>query len=405
MSNPITPARLLSMSLVICGNLIGAGILALPINTGLAGLWPSLTANVLMWLLMMITALILAGQKSLSQSETMDLPSFFQQELGTIGKWLTVVANLIILYGLLVAYLSGASSILHNLFKAGAQNDFVLLFFIIITGVTLFGMNVIRKGNVALMILMWTAFGLLVIMCARHMDASRFSYTDWQFLPAALPIVITAFHFHNLIPVLCRGLDHNQRAIRRAIFIGTGIGLVMNVTWTVVVIGGLPLAGHGDDTILKAFQQNLPATIYLSRIIGSEFFTTTAFIFALLAISTSYMANGTALTSFIRDLAHTHLHTNNRALASGLAFGPPLLITLIYPSVFLKALNLVGGVGIGLIFGVFPGVLLVKYSSRRGRLLGWVIVVAFAAVLVFELAQEFGLLQIHPDVEYWSVRH
>ena len=101
-----SPAKppILSMALVVTGNMLGAGVLALPVKTGLSGFMPSLAGIFLMWILMLSTAIILSGQKSLSESATADLPTFFQKELGTAGKWITVAANLVILYGLFVVF-------------------------------------------------------------------------------------------------------------------------------------------------------------------------------------------------------------------------------------------------------------------------------------------------------------
>jgi len=65
----------------------------------------------------------------------------------------------------------------------------------------------------------------------------------------------------------------------------------------------------------------------------------------------------------------------------------------------------VGGVGIDLIFGVLPGMLLIKYGAGKVRFFGYVIVICFSIVLMYELGQELGMLHIHPDVEYWNVSH
>ena len=354
-----------TMAFVVTGNLIGAGILGLPINTGLAGLVPALVGNVVMWLLMLTTAIVLSEQKSLTENENADLPTFFRAELGQVGKWITVVANMIILYGLLVAYLSGAGSILHSLFHGGSGDLFMLIFFLAATTLTLFGMAVIRKGNAIFMLLLWVTFTILVFMVGDHMDTRRLAFTDWGFLPVALPIMVTAFHFHNLIPSLCRSLDFDKKAIRKAMFTGTVIGLVMNVLWTFVVIGALPLNSDGKSCIYYAFQNNEPATIPLSQMLHSPMFTICALLFALLAITTSYMANGTALKSFIRDLTSTHLGITNEWIVAALAFLPPLVITVLFPNLFLQALNIVGGVGINTIFGILPGILLIKQGGPR----------------------------------------
>ena len=393
------------MAFVVTGNMLGAGILALPIQTGLSGLIPSLAGIFLMWILMLSTAFIIAGQKSLTESATADLPTFFQKELGTAGKWVAVVANLVILYGLLVAYISGSASVMESLFERHVPESLLMLiFFSVATVLTLFGMNLMRKGNTVIMLVMWITFCILVVVCAEHMDTRRLTFMDWHFLPASLPVVVTAFHFHNIIPTICRNMNHDPSAIRKAMFTGTFIGLIMNIIWVMVVIAGLPLEGTSQDTILAAFQKNLPATVPLSHILHSSVFTTSALLFALLAMCAAYMANGTALSSFIRDMSTTYLHTSNRILSSAIAFLPPLAIAIIYPDLFLEAINVVGGVGIDLIFGILPGVLLIKYSQGKKRAYGYFIVVCFAIVLFYELGQESGLLHISPHAEYWNAR-
>ena len=67
---------------------------------------------------------------------------------------------------------------------------------------------------------------------------------------------------------------------------------------------------------------------------------------------------------------------------------------MIYPHLFLKAINAVGGVGIDLSFGILPGALLIKYSRGKKRAYGYFIVACFEGVLFYELDQELGLLLI-----------
>ena len=69
---------------------------------------------------------------------------------------------------------------------------------------------------------------------------------------------------------------------------------------------------------------------------------------------------------------------------------------MVYPNIFLEAIGLVGGVGIDVIFGILPGVLLIKYGRGNFRFFGYVIVICFSVVLAYELAQELGLLHIQP---------
>jgi tyrosine-specific transport protein len=264
---------------------------------------------------------------------------------------------------------------------------------------------VLQKGNAILMLLMWLAFGGLLFMAAGEVEPSRLTYADPMLLPSALPIMVTAFHFHNIIPTTCRSLDWDRKSVIKALFIGTLIGLCMNLLWNVVVTGSLPVSGY-EESILYAFDHGLPATVPLSKVLNSSVFTTVGMVFAILAITTSYMANGTALMGFVRDMFSLPAHGAGRILTALITFVPPLLVAVFYPGLFLEALDMVGGVGIALLFGVLPGLLLFKDSQTTlGRSLSIFIVAFFLLVLLFELGQEFGLLTIDADTEVWKTSH
>ena len=321
-----------------------------------------------------------------------------------VGRWVATLANLLILYGLLVAYLSGGTSIIVGLFRLSVPNWAVtLLFFAFSTGFTLFGVAVVRKGNFILMAAMWLAFIALIVITIPQIKPRHLTFIDWGLLPSALPIMVTAFHFHNIIPTVCRSLEYERTAVLRALLIGTIIGLGMNAVWNLVVMGGLSVADSGQNNILYAFEHGLPATVPLSKIIASPLFTTCGLLFAILAITTSYLANGTALMNFVQDMSLGILKKKNRVRDACLAFGPPLMVTLGYPNLFLKALDVVGGVGIAVLFGILPGILAVRQAgSPRARAWGLLIIACFLVVLLFEIGQEAGLLKIDPEAELWK---
>ncbi|MFH1981919.1 MAG: aromatic amino acid transport family protein [Pseudomonadota bacterium] len=394
----------ISVAILITGNIVGAGILGLPIDTGLAGFSLSTVTMLVMWGLMLATAVILADQVLLSREDNFDLPSLFGSTLGPAGRWVAIAANLLILYGLLVAYLSGGTAIIINLFHLSQPAWVVtLVFFGLVGGLTLFGLEVVRRGNTLMMVAMWAAFGVLAAIAASRIQLHRLTAVDWALVPSGIPIMVTAFHFHNIIPTACRSLAYDRAATRKALFIGSGIGLGMNLIWNVVVIGTIPVAGAGSDTILYAFEHGLPATVPLANLLHSKIFVVSGLLFAILAITTSFLANGTALMGFARDMGAGWAVTRSKTAHALISFAPPLLVTIVYPNLFLKALDVVGGVGIALLFGVLPGVLAIRQSKTpTGRRLGMLIVACFLAVLVFEICQETGLLRIDPAVELYK---
>jgi tyrosine-specific transport protein len=391
-------SSIISMSMVITGNMVGAGILATPVITGLSGLIPAFIGIVATWFLMTVSALVISNQRIFAEDGNADLPALYRKELGNFGQWVAVAANLLILYGMLIAYMSGIVGVVSSVTPDYVPSWVIMvLFFLVAGGISVFGMTIMTRGNNLFMALLWLAFIAMLIMASRKVDPSRFTYMDWSFLPATLPVILTAFGFHPVIPTICHSLQYDRKSIRLAILTGSSLGLIMNLLWIVVVMGAVPVSGSGTGTLVYAFEKNMPATIPLAQLIASPWFTTVALFFASMAIFTSYITLGTATINFWKDL----IARPNMAI--GLAFLPPLLVALIYPDIFLMAINIVGGIGTDLLFGFFPALLLLRYGMKGIRWFGVVMMMAFLIVLVLEIGQECGLLSIAPAVESWMV--
>ena len=277
------PGSTFSVSLLIAGTTIGAGVLALPVQTGLAGLAPALVGLTVVWAAMFGAGLILARSLTRSPHPHEDLPGLFCRELGQTGKWLSTLGYLIIFYGLMTAYLSGGVSIVSTLF---------------------------------------------------HVPQST--------------------------------------------------------------------------SLLQAFMNSEPATVPLANISGSNRIIIAGLIFSLCAICTSYWAVSTSLMNFHRDLLSPILPRNHFWILGLLVFLPPFVFVLLSSEVFLTALDVVGGLGIALIFGISPALILLKEKHTGHRwqaVLGTSLLIFFGLILIFELGQEFGLLPIDATVENWKTDH
>ena len=403
MKNPTL--KIFTAALMISGNTIGAGILGLPILGGMTGALPSIAGLMAIWMVMLGTAFVLAWRMTSHGPEVEGLPSLFQKELGPFGKGFATIGYLINYFGILVAYLCGGATIITHLFNLDVPQSIVtLILFAILTGITLFGVEVVRKSNALLMALLFVAFLYLIIISGKSVHLQWFQYADWRFFPAVFPVFICTFTYHNTIPIVVRVLDYDRPSVNKALIVGTVIPLILSILWTLSVIGCLPLEGVGEDTIHNAFKENFPATIPLAHILDSNVFTTVSLIFSLLAIATSYMAVGTGLLNFMKDLSRPLFKKRNHATDALLAFGLPLFITLYYPDLFLMALNVAGGVGIGMVFGILPGMILIKMRKafKPGLALGIGVMLFFAVTMGVELLQETGQLEIKPHVEHWT---
>jgi tyrosine-specific transport protein len=391
---------IVSIAFLITGNLIGAGILGLPVSTGVSGFIPSLMSMVIFGGAMFYSAIALSMEAVETKEDTFNYPSLYKKYLGGIGKWAAIGANMLILYGLLTAYLTGATTIVIKLLKLGHLSALVLVvIFLIFTVASIMDIEIIKKYNLIMVVLMWASFAVIVLMGERHVVPERLEYIDWQYAPIAVPIILTSFHFHNIIPNICQNMKWDMRKIFMAILAGMVIGYIMNAVWIQVGIGAVPLEG-GKNSIVYAYEHNLPVTVPMSKIIHSATFKTCAMLFALMAIITSYITNGIGLMGFNRDLVGNIFKVKSGKLAVILlTFIPPLIIAFFFPNIFLKAIDLVGGIGIVVLFGILPSIimLLKKNVSQGFKILSFVMLLLFTAVFLWQIAEETGLVDIQID--------
>lgn len=385
------------VSLLVVGNLIGAGILALPMQTGCAGLIFSTCAMVIFAIAMFFTAVTLAQEAIDAKTDNFNYPSLYQKYLGNIGKWLAIVANMLILYGLLTAYLSGGTAIISGVFNISVDNKLfhiiiILILFVILSAFTMCGTKIIAKYNGLLMVILGITFCAIVGICAFHVKPERELFFNLKFLPIAIPVILTAFHFHNIIPSICKHLEWDKKAITTSMSIGMGIGFFMNFIWIAIGIGVLPLT-IGNESIVYAFQHGLPATIPISKLLNIPVFNVFATTFAIVAICTSYVANGMGLMDFNRDLLRNSFGKFRNIAVTIATFIPPLIVAIFFPNVFLKAIGIVGGVGIAILFGILPSIVFfMKHKNIKARILAIIMFLLFFAALAFDLANDFNII-------------
>jgi tyrosine-specific transport protein len=388
-------------ALLVVGNLVGAGVLALPVNTGLSGFLPSLILMLVFCGAMFYSAIVLAKEANKAHTETFNYPSLFHKYLGNTGKWIAILANLIILYGLLTAFITGGTSVIATLFNIPQvfHRWIALLFFSALVCIIMKGINVIVKFNAFFVTVVFISFFIITAMGFEHIKPQNLAYKDWRFLPCAIPIIVTAFHFHNIIPSVCKSLKWNNAMIIKTILAGMFIGLVIYVSWVLVGVGALPIS-NGDTSLIYAFNHNLPATIPMSKLIFSPIFMLFAMIFSLVAITQSCIANSTGLLAFTEDLMVNQFKKTNKILKIIVAFAPPLIVSLVYPDIFLKALSIAGGFGIVLLFGILPAILAIRTTGGWRKAVAIIILILFAFAFIFEFMQETGMSRIRPKVEY-----
>ncbi|MCF7791827.1 MAG: hypothetical protein K9M56_07505 [Victivallales bacterium] len=381
----------ITVSFLITGNSVGSGLLALPVCIGLIGIIPGMVVLILGCTFMTATGLVLAEIVNRKKEINFDLPSIYEAVLGKSFKWIAVAANLVVLYGLLVAYLACLTEIAST--TLGLDFPLMpLIIFIIITSVNFLALDIIRKSNAVMVLILFISFIILVILTGYHDQYKNFTHFNWFLVPLSLPVLVNSFNFHNVIPITCRLLAFERKRTYTAILLGVFFSFILNLIWCLVVVGALTYSDKTHYNVIYSYVHNLPATVPLGELFKSSFFNFIGVIFAVVAVITSYWTVGAALTSFIGDLRKKVLKGEQYLIDLLFTFIPPLVIAIICPHIFISIQDIVGGIGIAILFGILPSFILFRKLQGLKRILPGIMIGFFSLVLALALLHKIGIL-------------
>lgn len=393
---------LLGGILLIGGSCIGAGVLGLPIVTGLSGFLPSLSMFFAAWAFMTITGLLLVEVNGWFPGRV-NMISMVGKSLGKSGKVACWILYLFLFYALLVAYIAGFGSLSTTLalqyFHLTLPNWMGSLLLVLLFGIIVyFGTRPVDLWNRLLMLGKIGAFLAIVFLGARYVQSDLLLRSQPQYLLFSLPILVISFGFHNLIPSLMNYMHGNIKRVRLSIIFGGLFALVLYLLWQIIVLGIVP--ADGPSGIIDTLKTGKEASQSLIGILGISWVSTFANLFAFFAILTSFMAQSLALSHFLADGMNSTYKKHEDIWILFLVFLPPLFCSLLYPGIFIKALNFAGGICAVILFGVLP-ILMVwrgryrkeiesKYQVFGGRPLLILIFLFALLVTFFQLSSMFN---------------
>lgn len=397
----------LGASLLIAGSCIGAGMLALPVITGIAGFTPSIFMFLFAWLFMTSTGLLLL-EANLAVGHKLSLISIAEKTLGKTGKVLCWILFLFLFYSLSIAYISASGSILHAIFGADCPPWVGSTAFTLIFAIVLYvGTRQVDYVNRVLMAGLIVSYFLLVILGTYHINPAYLAVAQWKYAVLALPVLVTSFGFHNMIPSLAMYMKGDAKRLRIAVLTGSAIPLLIYLLWEAVMLGIIPLQGRAG--LIEALDQGAVATSVLREVVGTSWINTVAQSFALFAIITSFLAQSLSLVDFLADGLKVSKVGASRMFLVALSLVPPFAIAFAYPDIFITALNMAGGFAAVILFGVMPVLMVwvLRYTRKKktvhmlplGRGLLVVIFLIAIGIFAFEVAQEAGLSLLPEHVE------
>lgn len=396
--------KLLGGILLVSGTTIGAGMLALPVITGLAGFIPSLFLLIVFWIYMTYTALLLL-EINLSLESNTNLIRMAKRTLGKGGEWIGSITYLFLLYSLTTAYLAGSGPIMIEFIESLTGVDLpawsgALPLFAIFGYFVYQGTRSVDYLNRLLMIGLAVVYFALVFLLIPNVEPQKLLYSNSKYLLVSVAIVATSFGFHIIIPSLTTYLDRDVPNLKKAIFIGGLIPLAVYITWQFLTLGIIPL--QGTHSITEGYQQGLNGAHLLSEALNSSSIVLLARFFSFFAIVTSFLGVSLSLFDCLRDSLKIKKTQGGKMLLFVLTFLPPLIFALSDPRAFLLALEYAGAFGVVILLGLLPG--LMAWSNRywkqrntpyqvKGGKLGLILAILFSGlVIILELANKAGLI-------------
>ena len=323
-----------------------------------------------------------------------------------LGKWPRIISwflYLFLFYALLFAYLADMGTLFATFFRVylhlSIPDWMGSFFFVFVFGwIIYFGMRSADLWNRFLMLLKVICFFGLISLGAQYMEFPLLTRTQYSLAPLALPLLITSFGYHNMVPSLVHYLGGDVSRVRRAILGGSIFTLVVYLVWETLILAILPYGGSYG--IVANLSRGQDAAQALVQLIGLSWLGTFAQGLAFFAILTSFLAQSLSLVHFWSDGLKIKTKERESPWICLLALLPPLVFSILKPGLFYQALGFAGGFCAVILFGLFPVCMVwrarqakqvLPYRVRGGNtlLLGLVLVSLF--IFFFQVSTMLGI--------------
>jgi tyrosine-specific transport protein len=235
---------LLGGALLVAGSAIGGGMLGLPIVTGISGFYPAITIFLFCWVFMTVTALLLL-EVNLSFKKNINFMSMTEKCLGRAGKIVCWFTYLFLFYSMLVAYIDGSGSLtrqfLSQRLRLNVEYWQASLFFTVLFGIVVyFGTVFVDRLNRLFMLGLILTYFFVIGFGAPEVQTDFLSHKMWTYSLLAIPVTITSFGYHNIIPTLTNYLKRDRSKMIQLILIGGALPLFVYVLWDWLILGVVP---------------------------------------------------------------------------------------------------------------------------------------------------------------------
>ncbi|XP_072975819.1 uncharacterized protein [Typha angustifolia] len=335
------PGSVTSGIFLVAGTTVGAGILAIPAVTQEAGFLASALTCILCWIYMVVTGLLIAEVNVNTMCELgsggVSLVSMAMRTIGRVGvqaAWYVLKLKVLIKNW----HTANSFACAHNNTADGRVLPYFHWFWeayatLEARDLSVWSMDFWYSASSSLSHLFW---GWQVVTC----NGILF-----------FKLILRPYH-KNVVPVLCTNLEGNLSKVRTAIVCGTAIPLILFLSWDAVILGTIPYLEASNSHITDPLELLRSNNGTIGPIVET---------FSFLAIATSYIGFVLGLSDFVADLLKLP-SGQSKPQPFLLTLVPPLVLSLLDPEIFFKALDFAGTYGVLVLFGVLPAAM--SWSER-----------------------------------------
>ena len=393
--------------LLVAGTAIGAGMLALPVTTGVGGFFPSVLFLVVGFAYMLLSLFLLLEATLYSQhidTNIITLTKSYAKLPGQIAAWLSF---LLLLYAVAAAYLTAGGSLIGHLLQtiditAATPKIGTIAFMIIFGGIAFFGTRGVDYLNRFLMLGLILAFLYLVAFVLPKIQAVHLTEAHPKLLLAAIPVIVLSFTSHIIVPSLRTYFQGDTKRLKKVLLIGSLLPLLFYIIWELVILGILPISGpHGLAVIGASIHPVAEMTKALHDNFGIVGIALAAGCFSFFALVTSFLGVTLSLSDFLADGLQISKTSFGRLRLLLMTLIPPLGFAFLYPSGFVMALGY-AGVFVAILYGILPVFIVWRcryklnltseFTLFGGKPMLIVIAMGAIGIIVFQVASTLHLL-------------
>jgi|WetSurMetagenome_2_1015567.scaffolds.fasta_scaffold22248_3 tyrosine-specific transport protein len=358
---------------VLVGTTIGAGFLGIPYVVSKSGFLPGLAFLIFVAVFMLFMKMYL-GEVSLRTRGNHQLTGYTERYLGKWAKFVMLFSMVFGIYSALIAYIIAEGQSFSYIFFGSSSHAiwFSIGFWIIMSCLTYIGLRALKRYEKIAMIFILFILFIVLILFSHGIKLENLGYINPENIFMPFGVILFSFLAFSAMPEVERILLGQERLMKKVIFWGIMIPLIVYIIFTVVVVGN--------------FGANVPeiATLALPRVFS---------ILAVLTMFTAYFSQAIAIRDMFR-FDYNLGRLGGWILASILPLVLFLLIYFFKLASFVVLLSIAGVVAAGL-----AGILILlmnKKAKKEGNRkpeyhigINWWIIFFLSLIFILAVVLEF----------------